>query len=264
MKNNYTATIFILLAAVGLLYRCSDCSGFEYSKVYQNAKADFKHLPDDIWDGSKKSFLDAENLTFLLIAGGASIEMHNSNVDKDTAKYFERHEIFHSPADRTLNFVGGPAFHFGAAILWYSASAEKDDKLNQNRAWIMIKALSVTGLSTAALKVARDNETPSGDEYAWPSGHTSSSFTVAAVLDEFYGPKVGIPAYIGASMVGIRMMDQEDHWASDVVFGATLGWIVGHSIAGDGKLPQVAGFQVIPYTYSNSGPTIGLNFRKVF
>ena len=26
----------------------------------------------------------------------------------------------------------------------------------------------------------------------WPGGHTSSSFTVASVLDEFYGPKVDL------------------------------------------------------------------------
>jgi membrane-associated phospholipid phosphatase len=28
------------------------------------------------------------------------------------------------------------------------------------------------------------------------------------------------------------MMDEGDHWASDVLFGAVLGWVVGHTVAG--------------------------------
>ena len=51
-------------------------------------------------------------------------------------------------------------------------------------------------------------------------GYKLHSFTVASVLDEQYGPKVGIPAYLVASFVGFRMMDAGDHWLSDVLFGA--------------------------------------------
>jgi len=87
----------------------------------------------------------------------------------------------------------------------------------------MLKALSVTGFTTMALKVARDNDCPNGSPLAWPSGHTSSSFTVAAVLDEWYGPEVGIPAYLGAGFVGYRMMESGDHWPSDVLFGLFWG-----------------------------------------
>ena len=88
--------------------------------------------------------------------------------------------------------------------------------------------------------------------YAWPSGHTASSFTVASVLDEFYGPQIGIPAYAAAGFVGYRMMDAGDHWASDVLFGGVLGWVVGHTVAGKHKQLEVAGFEVVPY-FSESG-----------
>ncbi|HUS73652.1 MAG TPA: phosphatase PAP2 family protein, partial [Sedimentisphaerales bacterium] len=108
------------------------------------------------------------------------------------------------------------------------------------------------------------NETPNGKRWAWPSGHTSSSFTVAAVLDEFYGPKVGIPAYAVASVVAYRMMDTGDHWASDVVFGATLGWVVGHTIAGKHKKLEIAGFTVLPYMGNGDGPTAGISLVKQF
>ena len=94
---------------------------------------------------------------------------------------------------------------------------------------------------------------------------SSSSFTVASVLDEFYGPEVGVPAYILASLVGYRMTVEGDHWASDVVFGATLGWVVGHTVAGKHKEIEVAGFKVLPYTMDSSGhPVVGINLLKRF
>ena len=60
------------------------------------------------------------------------------------------------------------------------------------------------------------------------------------------------------------MMDTGDHWGSDVVFGATLGWIVGHTIAGKHKKLEIAGFKVLPYTASNDGPVLGVNLMKRF
>ena len=126
------------------------------------------------------------------------------------------------------------------------------------RAAVMIRALSLTDMATMGLKAARNNKTPADDDWAWPSGHTSTSFAVASVLDEFYGPKVGIPAYTAASLVALRMMDQEDHWASDVVFGAALGWVVGHTVAGKGELPEIAGFKIVPCLISQRGSSISL------
>ena len=55
--------------------------------------------------------------------------------------------------------------------------------------------------------------------------------TVASVLHEYYGWQVGVPAYGVAGLVGWRMMDVGDHWASDVLFGAALGCVVGHTVA---------------------------------
>lgn len=128
----------------------------------------------------------------------------------------------------------------------------------------MMTALSVTGLVTVGLKAIRDNETPNGGIWAWPSGHTASSFTVASVLDEFYGPKVGIPAYALASLVAYRMMDTGDHWGSDVVFGVTLGWVVGHTIAGKHKNLELAGFELMPYVTDVGGAASGICLVKQF
>jgi len=241
-------------------------AGRQVSKTgfLESAKADLANLPSRVIEDSKDTFLRADNLTALLLAGGASIAMHNNHADKNLAEHFEKHQVFNGFIDEGLNVIGCPGTHFAATGLWYALSAENQDEFNTERAWTMMTALSVTGLTTMGLKAIRNNDTPNGKSWAWPSGHTASSFTVASVLDEFYGPKVGIPAYALASLVGFRMMDSGDHWASDVVFGATLGWVVGHTIAGKHKELEIAGFKVLPYTASNYGPVMGFSLVKQF
>lgn len=209
-----------------LIAGCANQSKTEHqgqNHFFESAKVDFVNWPSRIIEDSKETFLKTDNFYALLMAGGASIAMHQSNADKNLAEHFDRHRTFDGFADESLNIIGSPGTHFAATGLWYIISAENCDDFNKQRAWTMMTALSITGLTTVGLKAIRDDETPNGKNWAWPSGHTASSFTVASVLDEFYGPRVGIPAYILASLVGWRMMDTDDHWGSDVVFGATLG-----------------------------------------
>ncbi len=261
-RNNYLVGVIVTALA------CFCASAADEPAInkdfIESAKADFHHFPKDFFDGSKATFLRYDNITALLIAGGVSAAMHNDGADDKIAENFERHNTFHGFSDESLKIIGGPAFHFAATGVWYAASCSNQDEFNKSRAWTMFEALSITGATTVALKVARNNDSPNGSELAWPSGHTASSFTVASVLDEFYGHKVGIPAYAAASVVAWRMMDTGDHWGSDVVFGATLGWVVGHTVAGKHKNMEIAGFRVLPYTMSNSGPTIGINLLKRF
>jgi len=234
------------------------------SLFLESAKTDFLNWPRRLIADSKDTVLEEHNLNALLMAGGISIAMHHSNADKNIAQYYERHPVFRGFMDESFNFIGHPGTHFAGTGLWYMLSAESGDEYNRERAWTMMTALSVTGLVTVGLKGIRDNETPNDKSWAWPSGHTSSSFTVAAVLDEFYGPKVGIPAYVLASLVGYRMADTGDHWASDVVFGAALGWVVGHTVAGKHKELEVAGFKLLPYMGGTDGQAVGISFVKQF
>ena len=226
------------------------------------AKTAIKEFPQFVLDGFKdaeRTFFEPNNLVILLMAAGGSIALHDRTDDR-AARHFSQHEGLPEFWDKTMYWVGSPAVHFGAAGLWY-AMAEEDDQLNRGQAWTMLKALSVTGATTLLLKGINQNHSPNGSILAWPSGHTSSSVCVAAVLDEFYGPKVGVPAYALAGFVGYRMMDSGDHWASDVLFGAVLGYVIGHSIAGEHKKLEVAGFDVLPYTSANG---TGVSFVKQF
>ena len=205
-------------------------------------------LPKIIIEEDKKLVSKDENLLLLLGAAGGSIALHAGGGDRRVADHFDSTGNLNPEVDKITDYVGGPGLHFAVTGLWYLTSARNSDDLNQQRAWTMLKALSVTGATTLGLKMVRNNRTPNDKLWAWPSGHTSSSFTVASVLDEMYGPEVGIPAYLGAGFVGYRMMDSGDHWASDVLFGGILGYLIGHQIAGEDKKLELAGFNVMPFT----------------
>jgi hypothetical protein len=238
----------------------SETSGY----VLEAAIGDVNNWPKRIIQDSKESFLRADNLSILLLAGGASVALHSSGADEKVADNFEDHHSFHGFADEGLNVVGHPWTQFGASVLWYAVSRKNQDDFNTERAKAMVAALSVTGVATFGLKAIRHNDSPNGKDWAWPSGHVASSFTVASMLDEFYGPKVGVPAYAFASLIAYRMMDSGDHWASDVVFGAAIGWVVGHTFGAKQRQLEIAGFKVLPYTASNSGSVIGVNLVKRF
>jgi hypothetical protein len=229
----------------------------------RSAKKDCVEWPHRFLDDSKETFTRPDNITALLLAGAASAVM-DRDADKRVANYLERHQKLHNFSDESLNIIGHPTTHFAADTIWYFISAQNEDDFNRERAWTMRNALTITWLATTGLKLIRNNETPNGKDFAWPSGHTSSSFTVASVLDEFYGPKVGIPAYAVASLVAYRMMDSGDHWASDIVFGATLGWVVGHTVAGKHKELEVAGFKFVPIMPITEEPAVGIGLLKRF
>ena len=225
---------------------------------------DLKTLPKVSLEDAKKTYFNGDNLLLLLMAGGGSIALHDK-ADDTIAGHFERHRSFPQDLDKITELAGSPGIHFAATGIWYLMASKKSDDLNIQRSWIMARALTVTGATTLMLKGIVQNHTPNGKSWAWPSGHTASSFCVASVLDEFYGPKVGVPAYLLAGFVGYRMMDSGDHWASDVLFGGVLGYVVGHAIAGENKRLELAGFEILPLIAPHSkGPAAGVTLAKQF
>lgn len=98
-----------------------------------SGRVDLAGLPDRLVEDSRDTLLRADNMTALLLAGGASVAMHDSDADKNLSENFSRHRAFHGFADEGLNVIGSPTFHFPATGLWYAVSAENQDELNKQR-----------------------------------------------------------------------------------------------------------------------------------
>jgi membrane-associated phospholipid phosphatase len=93
------------------------------------------------------------------------------------------------------------------------------------------QAVLVNTLYTFALKSTTHRTRPDGtDRLSFPSGHTSNAFAIATVWSKQYGTRAAIPGYFLASLVGVSRMSGQKHHLSDVVAGATLGYLVGSTV----------------------------------
>ncbi len=95
----------------------------------------------------------------------------------------------------------------------------------------MLDAVIVNFSYSEAIKYAVGRERPNGENnQSFPSGHASNAFTLATVVERHYGWKLGVPAYVVAGVVGASRIQQDKHYVSDVVAGATLGYIVARTV----------------------------------
>lgn len=113
-----------------------------------------------------------------------------------------------------------------------------------------IQALAVTMATTGVLKLAVGRAFPVHEEAidsparaqdfhpfdngfgAWPGGHASAAFSVAAAFTAYEPEQHWIPtlAYPVAVALSLGMVDRDSHWASDTIAGALIGQAIGYSI----------------------------------
>ena len=73
------------------------------------------------------------------------------------------------------------------------------------------------------LKSTIDETRPNGDNYSFPSNHTSISFASAEFIRKRYGWEYGIPAYVAATFVAYSRVESKQHYAHDVIAAAVIG-----------------------------------------
>ena len=219
--------------------------------------SDLKAAPGRLWNGTKLSFGTLQNVAIL---GGV---FGVDRIVRNNADARVRHELVAEHSDWGAwgdlgNWLGHPGLHFGLAGAWYLESVATQDDQGHDRSKVLIEALAINDLSTGLLQVSVNQKDPRGNYYAWPSGHTSSSFCVASVLHEYYGWQVGIPAYILSAGIAATRVGERQHNISDTIFGAGLGIVIGHSVV-RGEMPKIAGFSMMPYCDEDA---VGLMFVK--
>ena len=95
------------------------------------------------------------------------------------------------------------------------------------------------------MKPLFDRTRPNGDPYSFPSGHTAAAFTTAGVVTRRYGGWAGAATLALGVMTGMGRMEDMKHYASDVVAGATIGWIIGRNAARE-KPQDGLSWQLVP------------------
>lgn len=89
------------------------------------------------------------------------------------------------------------------------------------------------GISQASENAAGISRRPNNSARfdGFPSGHTSSAFSAAGFLQKRYGWKLGVPATILATSVGVSRVVSEWHTTVQVIAGALLGYGVSYLFA---------------------------------
>ncbi|MCG8485696.1 MAG: phosphatase PAP2 family protein [Clostridia bacterium] len=104
---------------------------------------------------------------------------------------------------------------------------------------------------------------PFGDSQykSFPSGHTAVAFSLATYFSLAYKDKlwVGITSYTMASLVGFQRIHSDNHWASDVLFGAVIGWSIGKLVFN--KSLEKHNITLLPVSQHGIGLTLVKTFK---
>jgi membrane-associated phospholipid phosphatase len=196
------------------------------SALEHNLIDDVKHLP-------------RRNSLYFLIGGGLAA--------------YAVHPIDHQLNDRLLGsgfadaffapgkYIGATEVQISASVATYIVGRVKHHPRVQHLGMDLLEAQILTeGIVEGAKVIVRRRRplNPDGSRfpgYSFPSGHAAVTFASATVLQQHLGWKAAVPTFTLATYVATSRLHDNRHFASDVVFGAATGIIVGRSVTWHGR-----------------------------
>jgi membrane-associated phospholipid phosphatase len=187
-----------------------------------------KEFPSALLHGFA-GLIDSDNVTGPAVIGawaaGAALL-----VDDRVKDYFEaprRAKAIGQTGDRLGNGVVLAGITGALLVASYTGKNQKFRAMS----FSLAQGFVISEIIVHSIKAATNRDRPSGEnQQSFPSGHTSSTFTYATVISHYYGAKAGIPAYAVASLIGFSRMEKNKHHLSDVIAGATLGYLIGRTV----------------------------------
>jgi len=226
---------------------------------FATARRDLRSMPATLWQDARSVFGNPYNVLFLAGVTGATCALRDE-LDRDIESHYERHRTFSGDWPDAFGALGNPGTHFALAGAWYLVGQQLPDAKTYQVGKQMFSVLTITGLTTMLGKVAAWDDSPNGEWGAWPSGHVSSTMAMATVLNRAYGPLAGVPMFGLTALVGIERLQDGEHYFSDVIAGAAIGWVVAETVMKE-RSPEVFGGRIIPYV-DPAGGGAGLAWLK--
>jgi membrane-associated phospholipid phosphatase len=244
VKINASMGMLCFLLPWALAAHCADFSGLE-------------EFPGDLLRGAREEVRPEGLLTLFGAGGAASIARYGDTQNFDdfrTAATLKAHRPLGPSATDAGATIGYPGYLMAIVGTTYLIASSLDSKPAQEFGLLSFEALSLAGVQTLALKYSVHRLRPdSTDLAAFPSGHTSASFSVATVAASKYGWKAGVPAFLLASFVGYSRMEGNKHYLSDVLFGAGLGIASGRAVFKVRRRGHPEGYTFAPFVSPGGG-----------
>jgi len=221
-----------------------------FSALVHNVGDDFKHLP--------------RMNTVYFLAGGGALAAAVHPIDDDVNQHFigtSTENLF-----RPGKYIGQTPVIVAAGLTSYIIGRSKHMSRLQHLGMDEIEGQIMAGVLVIGLKEAVRRERPLRSDgtrasgFSFPSGHATATFAAATILQQHLGYKWGVPTYVVASYVAMSRLHENVHFLSDVVFGATVGTVVGRTVTWHGRnfyaspmlLPKGSGIVVT----LNAGPAV--------
>jgi membrane-associated phospholipid phosphatase len=125
------------------------------------------------------------------------------------------------------NTYGNGWFLGGSTAMVLAAGQLADNESLKALGADLCRSLLANMAVTLAIKSAVNRRRPSVGGYSFPSGHTSTAFSVVPVIAHHLGWRAGLAASVLAIQTGLGRLEEQKHYMSDVIFGAAVGLAVG-------------------------------------
>jgi PAP2 superfamily protein len=136
----------------------------------------------------------------------------------------------------------GLGLEIGSAGLAYGIGCGKHRSYLRDSGFKALAAVGAAGTVDLGLKLAFDRQFPTtpgstgrfwGGGRSFPSGHSATSFAFAAVIAHRYPDRKWIKwgAYALATGVSLSRYPAKKHYPSDILMGATIGYVTGSYLA---------------------------------
>lgn len=222
----------------------------------------------DIADAPSRILADVKGLATLesfsiLAASGGLAALSREQWDEDVRQDVRNHpRRFGGTLNDVIDNTGASYTHLGGAAVLYGFSLFTQSPLLHEVSLDALHALTIEIPLVMGLKEAFSTERPNGEDDGFPSGHTASTFALAAVIHENFGLIPGLAGYTWGTLVALHRIDTKHHDLSDVIFGAGLGVAIGFAASRNGA-PRLADVELKPWLDTRSrakGLAIELRF----
>ena len=256
--------------------------GFEDSETGEFRNSGFLRLKEQVVRDTEyivTAPMRIDRQSALVLGGTAAAISGLMFVDDDIQNFFQRNRTGTlDDIANTLDTIGSAGVLFMGNMgligtgLWFR-KYEAGDKLMRTAlvsTEAQLFAEGITALAKFAIGRNRPNKGQGKSSFnlfhdfdsSFPSSHATRSFAVAAVFADRYEQPIPFMAYAAATLVSLSSLYRDDHFASDVLAGAILGFTLGKALSRHHREPD-SGWTLLPLVADDRGG-LGLSVRRLF
>ena len=186
-----------------------------------------------------------------LVAGTAALSLADRGIQRNALKWRDSSTTLREVSSYITN-AGGTSEMYTLAALGVYGFVFKNEKV-KTTTLLASQAYITTAVIQTVLKNLTSRERPlyvdpasgkrrgrfhgpfygsSNDFRSFPSGHATAAFAAATVYAMEYKKSLWVPilSYTSASLISLSRLTENKHWATDILLGATLGYLSGRQV----------------------------------